>query len=138
MKKDKGKTILVGMSMEDFLPVATHRTLIDDLYNVVKAKYTVKRLGRPDKYLNWTIQYSKAGIHLAQPQHVDSVVAMLTQTQCNPESTPYLEGVRGDPPTPNEATCEDIAVIYGKAVGGNRYIADSTRPDIAYAATSLA
>ena len=42
------------------------------------------------------------------------------------------------PPTDEENMREDIAKAYGKAVGEIRYIADSARPDIAFAATTLA
>ena len=138
IKRDDKDIILIGISMDDFLPVATNRHMIDKLYTVLRTKYKVKRLGQPDTYLNWTIQYRKEGIHISQPQHIDSVVAMLAQHQSNPQRTPYLDGVKVDPPTTDETTREDIADIYGSAVGEIRYIADSTRPDIAFAATALA
>ena len=137
-KKKRGNTILVGISMDDFLPIATSQTLIDDLYTILQKKYKVKRMGRPRKYLNWTKKYSKEGIHLSQPEHIANVVSLLSQQECNAKSTPYLDGINMDPPEESEERCEDITVIYEKAVGEIRYIADSTRPDIAFATTALA
>ena len=43
-----------------------------------------------------------------------------------------------DPPTDTEAGRDDIAEIFGNAVGEIRYITDSTRPDIEFAATAFA
>ena len=124
--------------MDDFLPCATNKKLIEELYNTLAKKYTVKRMGRPTLSFNWKIQYNKKGIHISQPQHIDSVVELMSQQGCNPRSTPYLDGISMDSPTDEENIREDIAKIYGKAVGEIRYIADSTRPDIAFAATTLA
>ena len=95
-------------------------------------------MGRPTSYLNWKIRYSTEGIHISQPDHIDSVVTLLTQAGCNRRTTPYLDGIKTDPPNEAEEMRTDIAAIYGKAVGEIRYIADSARPDIAFAAMSLA
>ena len=43
-----------------------------------------------------------------------------------------------DPPTESEEMCNDICTIYEKAVEKTRYIAESTRLDIAFAVTALA
>ena len=137
--KHKGQdTILIVISMDDFLPIATHPTLIDELQRVFKGKYKVKRMENPTKYLNWTIRYTKEGTHISQPTHIDSVVSLLSQGQCNRKCTPYLDGVHMDPRTDTEAGRDDIAEMFGRVVGQIRYIADSTRPDIAFAATARA
>ena len=136
-KKSADHLIIVGISMDDFLPIATHKYLIDDLYNILQKKYTVKRLGRPRKYLNWTIRYTSRGIHISQPEHIESVVKLLSQYGCNRRTTPYLDGISMDPPSEDEDMRVDIATVYAKAVGEIRYIADSARPDIAFAATTL-
>ena len=130
--------LIVAISMDDFLPCATDKKLIDELYNTLSMKYKVKRMGRPTSYHNWKIQYDHKGIHISQPTHIDSVVELLSQEGCNHRSTPYLDGISMDPPTKEENMRADIAKIYGKAVGEIRYIADSARPDIAFAAPTLA
>ena len=95
-------------------------------------------MGRPSKKLNWTIKYSKEGMHLSQPEHIDNVVSLLSQQECNTKRTPYLGGIKMDPPEESEDKCAEIAAIYEKAVGEIRCIADSTRPDIAFTTTALA
>ena len=40
-------------------------------------KNTVKRMGRPTAHLNWKIRYVPEGIHISQPDHIDSVVTLL-------------------------------------------------------------
>ena len=135
VKKDD---LTIAISMDDFLTVATNTCLIDALYHTLSQKYTVKRIGRPTSYLNWKIQYDKGGIHISQPTHIDSVVKLMAQQGCNTRSTPYLDGLSTDPPTESEDERTEISATYGKAVREIRYIADSTRPDISFAATTLA
>lgn len=106
-------------------------------YTLPSNKIQSEKLGRPSKYLNWTIRYAKKGIKMSQPEHIDSVVTLLAQQECNARTTPYLDGILMDLPNENEEICSDIAVIYEKAVGEIRYIADSTRFDIAFAGTAL-
>ena len=65
-------------------------------------------------------------------------MSLLSQQECNTKSTPYLDGINMDPPEESEERCGDLTAIYEKAVGEIRYIADSTRPDIAFAVTALA
>ena len=89
--------LIVAISMDDFMPCATIKKLIDELYNTLAKKYTVKRMGRPTSYLNWKIQYNNKGIHISQPTHIDSVVELMSQKGCNPRSTPYLNGISMDP-----------------------------------------
>ena len=60
------------------------------------------------------------------------------QQGCNKRSTPYLDGLSTDQPTESDDERTDISATYGKAVGEIRYIADSTRPDVSFAATTLA
>ena len=43
---------IVAISMDDFLPSATDKKLIDDLYNALSMKCTVKHMGRSTSYLN--------------------------------------------------------------------------------------
>ena len=137
-KKEGKHRIIVGISMDDFLPIATKKSLIDELYTILQKKYTVKRMGRPTSYLNWKIRHTKMGIHISQPAHIDSVVTLLAQAGCNKRSTPYLDGIKMDPHADEEEERTDITAIYGKAIGEIRYIADSARPDVAFAATALA
>ena len=137
-KHQDGYTILVGISMDDFLPIATTQSVIDELYDVLQKKYKVKRLGWPSKYLNWTLSYTKEGIYMSQPEHIDSEVTLLSQQEYNNKSTLYLDGIHMDPSTESEAMRNYITAIYEKAVGKIRYIADSTRPDITFAVPVLA
>ena len=66
------------------------------------------------------------GIHISQPTHIGSVVSFLSQEQCNKKSTPYIDDVHMDLPTDKEEKRNDIAEIFGKAIGEIRYIGDST------------
>ena len=59
-------------------------------------------------------------------------------TACNGKHTPYVDGGTLHPPNPNDKPATISAKQYQQILGEVRYIADSTRPDIYYAAKRLA
>ena len=64
-----------------FYQSSPDKALIDSLYHTLEK--TVKRIRRPTAYLNWEIGYVPKGVHISQPDHIDSVVTLLAQTGCN-------------------------------------------------------
>ena len=136
--KHKGQdTILIGISMDDFLPIATDPTLIDDLYRVLKRKYKVKRMGKPTKYLNWTIRYTKEGTY--RSQHTSTVWYPSSHKGSATENAHHTSTVYTwtRPQTTRQVETTSPTFVC-KVVGEIRYIADITRPDIAFAPTALA
>ena len=82
--------------------------------------------------------YAAEWIYISQPAHIDSLVELLSQKGCNSNKTPYLDDISTDPLGDDESARPEIATVYSKAVGEIRYIADSARPDVSYAAHTLA
>lgn len=123
--------------MDDFLAAASNTNLNDEFHHVLKTKYNVKRLGIPTSYLNCTIKYTPQGIHVSQLQHIQQVAKYLKLEEATPKSIPYTEGESIDPPTPDEQQDKTITTPFRAALGEIRYIADYTRPDLAFA-TALA
>lgn len=57
-------TILIAVKLDDFLIVASHRSLIGKFFITLSMKYAVKRLGRPTLLLGWTFNYLNDGIKI--------------------------------------------------------------------------
>ena len=132
--------IIVCLNIDDFLVAANHWKLIHELFNALKQKYNIKRLGFPTKYLGWTITRAINGdIRITQPEYVSTVLDTLGLAGANPRSTPCNHGQDVGPPTPADTLMDDDhAEKYRKAVGELRWLADCTRPDIAFIVGKLA
>jgi hypothetical protein len=80
-------------------------------------------------------------IHLSQTALIDKVVKRFSDTKCHAVSTPMEHGAivsTADSPV----TAEDHEAVrgkpYGELIGSLQYLAQGTRPDIAYATARLA
>ena len=47
-------TIIIAVGMDDFLLIATNKTLIDEIFKELHRKYKIKGLGFPHQYLSHT------------------------------------------------------------------------------------
>lgn len=57
LKNGSEGSILMEITIDDFLIVASQLRLIHHFYNVLRIKYAVKRLGRQTVFLGWTVTY---------------------------------------------------------------------------------
>ena len=129
---------LISTTIDDFLVLATHQNLVDELYHLLLQKYKIKRLGKPTRFLNWTLTRTKEGLHLSQPDAVDAILQQTNMHDSNPTLSPYNNVKPLDHQQPTEPLSAREATRYRQILGEIRYITDSTRPDIAYATNRLA
>lgn len=55
-KTDNGQSIVVAVSIDDFLPTSPSRRPTDNLFQTLAREYTVEDLGQPMTYLKWHIK----------------------------------------------------------------------------------
>lgn len=96
-------------------------------------------LGPANTYLNMVIERdrTKRTLKISQPSHVDNILSKFNMQDCNANHTPI--GLHADISTAKDAdTPLDSSVPYAECVGALMYISSCTRPDIAYAVSTLA
>lgn len=108
---------IIATTINDFLICATHTDLISDLYNKLKAKYTIKRLGYPTKYLNWKICRNKYGIHISQPHVIDSIISKTRMTDSKPLEHLYSDSIDLSPPKEDDEIDSNTATTYRETLG---------------------
>ena len=134
-----GETTLVAVSMDDFLVTASNQKLITDLYNHLATKYTIKRLGEPQTYLNWKVVVRPdRSIHISQPHAIRHILQKTNMQNCNPKTTPIPEKINNMDAETAHLLEQHMATIFRQTIGDIRYVADSTRPDIHHAVNRLA
>lgn len=106
---------------------------MDEFYRVMQTKYDTKRLGMPQRYLGWHIHNASDGIiALIQRLLIDQKLQDAGLLDANVKSTPYPSNIEYHGPPQDYIPAMDTINKYRRLIGELRYIADSTRPDIAY------
>lgn len=137
-KKNGDDFILFSVCIDDFLVVCTSKSLSDTLFNDLCEKYSIKRLGTPDRYLGLSVNCESDGsIIINQPHEVDALLKESAMQQCNPVKAPFPMNANCNPPTEEDTLCPQFQPEYQARVGHIRYIADCTGPDLSYAASVL-
>jgi hypothetical protein len=103
----------------------------------------MKDLGKTKFCLGLQIEYTKNGILVHQSNYAERVLKRFNMDKANPLSTPMMGrtlNVEKDPFRPKEDNEEDLGseVPYLSAIGALMYLANCTRPDIAFAVNLLA
>lgn len=125
--------ITAAIAIEDFLVTAQAPKAMDEFYNVTKANYGIKRLGRPSRYLGWHCHYhDDVSMALNQRLEVDKTLDHSNMIGCNGKHTPFRSNKDYHEPTSEATALPDTIPLDRKLVGDLRCIADSTRPDITF------
>lgn len=139
-KETEHGKILIALTIDDFLVAASSRQMYDDLLATLSLKYRVNDLGKASRILNWTLQRpaSHPGtFHLSQPHKTQQFIDLVGMSRANPARTPQAPGhliharQEDEEPLPSRYP-------YAAALGILRYVADCTRPDVAFITGSLA
>ena len=137
-RREKKGATFVAVTIDDFIVAASKTSYLDTFHGELSAKYKVKRLGFPKQYLGWTTKRCPdRGIHVSQPAAIQALIGKTNMCHANGKHTPYVDGSNLHPPRKDETEAPVSAKKFQQILGELRYIADSTRPDIYYAANRL-
>jgi len=133
----------LAVHVDDCLSIGNSQGLIDESKQRINGKYKLTDLGPCRWLLGFKIErdLEKRTIALSQHAYIDSILARFNFDAAKPSSVPM------DPSSPlsksqSPETLADIAkmknVPYREAVGSLMYAAMGTRPDIAFATSTVA
>lgn len=131
-----------GFWVDDFVGIGSRKEL-DALAESVDAKYGITGLGDVKWVLGMLLERDRAArtISISQEAFINSVLARFHLTDASPLSTPFVPGTHlseADCPATQEERDEMSTRPYRELVGALAWLALGTRPDIAFAASSLA
>lgn len=108
-------TTLVGVTVDEFLATARLSTLANDFHDTQERKYHVKRLVKPNQFLDWLVTYWSDGtLKLIQPTLVKATIENANQAKANGSHTPYNEHEGLRPPHRKTRTCHNFLQIFVK------------------------
>lgn len=128
-------SIVIAAYVDDLLFTGPDDAKVLEIIRRVKADYDVKDFGEMESILGmeWTRDRANKTSKLTQKRYIESVLKRFGLWDCRPQGTPAVPAGGGDV-SKLLAECD----LYLEAVGSLIYIATCTRPDIAFAVSSVA
>ena len=128
--------VIITVWVDDLLLFATTIELIDKAKADIRSEWEVTDLGEPSKIVGIEITMSPESIAISQHKYLEYILDKEKLERCNSVGTPLDPNVPLEPnPEGNEG---DRSNSYARLLGELQYIANGTRPDIAYAVNRLA
>jgi len=127
--------ILFAVTIDDFLVVTNHQPRLQQALSNLQTKYSVKDLGPATHIVGWKIEQTSTSITISQSAYIQQVLARFQLSECTPAPSPYLPDVMTSS-TKDDEPIDPPKQPYIALIGSLRYLADSTRPDIAHATST--
>lgn len=130
---NKQNDLFVLLHVDDFQVMGPNREKIDILMNALNKKYKLKRVNT-DLFLGIHIKERDNTLELSQGQYARTLLKRHGLEICKPANTP-LERLT----EPNSSNCsKQEHAEYNSIIGGLQYLANNTRPDIAFSVNHMA
>ena len=142
IKKTTSGFIIIAVYVADLNIIGTHKEILEAMI-YLKNEFEMKDLGKTKYCIGLQIEHFQSGILLHQSNYTEKVLKRFNMDKANPLSTPMVVrslNVEKDPFRPREDNEEVLGpeVPYLSAIGALMYLANCTRPDIAFATNLLA
>ena len=127
--------------VDDLLLVANDTARLDSVKAQLSSRFEMKDMGEAQFILGVQIRRDRANrrLYLSQAEYVRTVLERFNMLDCKPVASPMATGVKllkaGPADTSDGGDMRDTP--YASAVGALMYAALVTRPDIAFAVTTL-
>ena len=141
-RSDKGITI-IALYVDDLIIAGSNDRVIAEVKKTLSKKYKMKDLG----LLNWVLgmeviqDLTNKTINLNQTTYIRALLAKFDMTECQISNTPMdsrSQLSKSMCPTTDEEKMAMNSIPYREAVGSLLWLANGTRPDIAYAVNQVA
>lgn len=135
--KINGKSInFVAIHVDDSMIFSNDKAVRQHLKSELSTKFKMTDLGTAEYCVGFRVTRQNGKVCLDQEKHIRELLAKFDMNDCKPVSTPADPNqklTKDMAPKTADQMDEMTAVPYQEAVGGLLYIAQGTRPDIAYA-----
>jgi len=141
-KKNISGFVIIVVYVDDLNIIETTKE-IKEAREHLKKEFEMKDLGKTRFFLGLQIEYTKNGILVHQSNYTERVLKRFNMENANPLSTSMMGrtlNVEKDPFRPKEDNERDLGyeVPYLSDIGALMYLANYTRPDIAFTVNILA
>ena len=127
---------IITVWVDDLLLFTMSTKLMNKMKSDMKAEWEVTDLGEPSKIVGIEIMTNEDSIAISQSKYIESILKKEGLERCNPVAMPL------DPGNPlklnPEGNVGDQSNSFARLLGELQFIANATRPNIAYTVNRLA
>jgi len=130
-----GHTAIVEAHVDDIVIAGENLAAVVQVKAMIAAVFDIRDLGQVSDYLGMAVKWDRAAgtVSLSNPRHTAGILADFGMEDWKPNTTPMVHGlVLGDGERLEEPN------RYAELVGSLLFLANQTRPDIAFAVGRLA
>ena len=141
VKRDGDTVMFLLVYVDDLLLVSSDAGQLESVKAALQGRFEMKDMGEAEFILGVQIRRDRAKrqLYLSQAEYIRTVLERFDMQDCKPVASPMAAGVKllkAD--VTDTSSVESMANIpYASAVGAPMFAALVTRPDIAFAVTSL-
>jgi hypothetical protein len=142
IKKSNDRFCIISVYVDDLNIIGTARD-IEEAMAYLKAEFEMKDLGKTKLCLGLQLEHLLEGVFVHQSTYTKRVLEKFNMSKCHPLKTPMvIRSLEADKdPFRSKGDDEEVLgpeVPYLSAIGALIYLANCTRPDIAFAVNLLA
>jgi hypothetical protein len=127
---------IITIWVDDFLLFTSSQTLLDVLKAKLQTEWEITDLGDPTKIVGIEITRTENATTITQQKYVESILKRQGMDNANPVSMPMDLNVSLEPnPDGSQGNWSNS---YARLLGELQFLANATRPDIAYVVNRLA
>ena len=131
----QGQRVFIAIYVDDILLCASTEALLKEVADDLTRRFEMSSVSIPTTHLGMEVVVSKDGIKLTQRRQIEKALEALDMGNCKPQATPAAM-FRLEPRGSSE---EAVPVTLMRSIVGLlNYIAQHTRPDIAFAVSAIA
>lgn len=132
-KNTQNGYVIVCLYVDDILIFGSNNDMIKSTKRILTSKFDMKDLGVADVILGIKISRTAQGLVLSQSHYIEKILGKFGKYINSPAKTPYDANLHL-----TKNTGQGISQIeYARIIGSLMYIANCTRPDIAYSVNRL-
>ena len=136
VKRDGNDLIILTIWVDDILLFGTSDKLLDDTITDIGQIWEITVLGEPAKIVGIEITQTEDSIKIAQKLYIKSILDREGLSEINSVATPLDSNIKLEPnPDGNEGNRSNS---FARLLGELQFLANCTRPDIAFAVNRLA
>ena len=136
IKRDGDKISIITVWVDDLLLFASNDELMATIKNYIKSEWEATDIGEPNKIVGIEITINENSISISQQKYIENILRQEHMNGANPVGTPLDLNVQIEPnPDGNQGSRSNS---YARLLGELQWVANVTRPDIAYAINKLA
>ena len=142
IKRSKSGFSIIAVYVDDLNIIGTSEELLETV-TYLKNEFEMKDLGKTKFCLGLQIEHLFEGVFVHQSTYIEKILKRFNMDKSHPMSSPMVVrslDVKKDPFRPREDNEEKLGseIPYLSAIGALMYLANCTRPDLAFSVNLLA